>query len=427
MLNNLNETENRTGFFSLERIIGMLVASVLLWLVSRSNYLLFHVTVEGFSIVVACLIYVLASKTWRFSRNNFLLYLGNAYIAVALIDFFHTLAYKGMGVFPGEGANAATQLWIAARYLEAFALFSVPWLADRFPKRLQAPAFLATAAFLVAVIMNTPCFPDCYVTGKGLTTFKVASEYVICGFIAAGMYRIWKIRNRLSPLVFRAMMLSMGTTILSEMTFTLYTDVYGVMNGLGHILKVISFMFIFQGVVMKGLEEPYGELFHKLKESTLKDPLTGLCNRLGFMEVARRYFAMARRDSSSVGMLMMDLDHFKNVNDRFGHLEGDRLLVKFADLMRECVREADVPCRFGGDEFVVLMQEGTRSTLLLKHRILARFEEKMREDMKRYDISLSIGTAAVEPEASRFDLDSLIQEADEAMYREKNKKRAGSD
>ncbi len=422
----LNDHDNWTSLFSLERIMAMLVASVVLWIVSRSNYLLFHVTVEGFSIVVACLIFVLASKTWRFSKNNFLLYLGNAYIAIALIDFFHTLTFKGMGIFPSHGASTSTQLWIAARFLEAFVLFSAPWLADRFPRRLQAPAFLTAAVILVTIIMETPYFPACYVPGEGLTPFKLASESIICGFIAAGMYHIWRIRERLSPLVFRAMMLSMGATILSELAFTLYSDVYGVMNGLGHILKVISFMFIFQGVVMKGLEEPYGELFHKLRESTIKDPLTGLCNRLGFMEVARRYFAMAKRDSSSVGMLMMDLDHFKNVNDRFGHLEGDRLLVKFADLMRECVREADVPCRFGGDEFVVLMKEGTQGALLLKNRILARFGDKMREDMKRYDISLSIGVAAADPDAPRFDLDSLIQEADEAMYREKNLKKTAS-
>ncbi|MEA3507791.1 MAG: diguanylate cyclase [Synergistota bacterium] len=87
--------------------------------------------------------------------------------------------------------------------------------------------------------------------------------------------------------------------------------------------------------------------------------------------------------------------------------------------MRECIREADVPCRFGGDEFVVLMKEGTQGALLLKNRILARFGDKMREDMNRYDISLSIGVAAAEPDAPRFDLDSLIQEADEAMHLEK--------
>ncbi|MEA3507792.1 MAG: MASE3 domain-containing protein [Synergistota bacterium] len=136
----LNDHDNWTGFFSLERLMAMLVASVVLWIVSRSNYLLFRVTVEGFSIVVACLIFVLASKTWRFSKNNFLLYLGNAYIAIALIDFFHTLTFKGMAIFTSHGASTSTQLWVAARFLEAFVLFSAPWLADRFPRRIQAPA-----------------------------------------------------------------------------------------------------------------------------------------------------------------------------------------------------------------------------------------------------------------------------------------------
>src|SRR5512134_480040 len=88
-----------------------------LFLLSRANYLLFHAVVELFSVVVACGVFMIAWNSRRFHDNGFFLCLGIGSLFVAGVDFLHTLAYKNMGVFPGEGANLPTQLWIVARYL----------------------------------------------------------------------------------------------------------------------------------------------------------------------------------------------------------------------------------------------------------------------------------------------------------------------
>ncbi|MBU0515971.1 MAG: hypothetical protein KJ621_14490 [Proteobacteria bacterium] len=90
-----------------------------IYLTSLYNYLLFHAIVELFSIAVACGIFMFAWNFRRFFYNNYLLFLGVAYLFVAGLDFVHLLAYKGLGVFPGYGANLPTQLWIAARSLQA--------------------------------------------------------------------------------------------------------------------------------------------------------------------------------------------------------------------------------------------------------------------------------------------------------------------
>jgi hypothetical protein len=102
-----------------------------LYLTSLYSYLLFHSTAEIFSIVVACSVFMVAWNSRRFLDNNYLLFLGIAYLFVALLDLMHTLAYTGMGVFPGYATNLPTELWIAARYVESLSLLIAPFLLKR--------------------------------------------------------------------------------------------------------------------------------------------------------------------------------------------------------------------------------------------------------------------------------------------------------
>ena len=98
---------------------------------SRYNFLLFHALVEFFSIIVAGCIFLVAWNTRHLTSNSFLLFLGIAYLAIGSLDAIHTLAYKGMGIFPNSGANPPTQLWIAARGLEAVSLLMATFFIHR--------------------------------------------------------------------------------------------------------------------------------------------------------------------------------------------------------------------------------------------------------------------------------------------------------
>src|SRR5512137_1500118 len=89
------------------------------FLTSLYSYILFHSLTEIFSIVIGCSIFILAWNSRRRLDNDFLLFLGIAYLFVSGLDLIHTLAYKGMGVFPGYDTNLSTQLWIVARYIQA--------------------------------------------------------------------------------------------------------------------------------------------------------------------------------------------------------------------------------------------------------------------------------------------------------------------
>ena len=110
---------------------GFAIAIVLgLYLSSLYSYLLFHSLIEISTIAVAFALFILAWNTRTYRANNYLQILGGGYAFIALIDLFHTLAYNGTGVFPGCGSNPATQLWIAARYLQAATLLIAPIFAE---------------------------------------------------------------------------------------------------------------------------------------------------------------------------------------------------------------------------------------------------------------------------------------------------------
>jgi hypothetical protein len=239
-------------------LVGLYVASLY-------NYNLFHSLAEFFSIIIAATLFVVAWNSRLILDNNYLLFLGIGYLFVGGVDLLHTLSYKGMGVFIDNGANLPTQLWIGARYLEAATLLLAPlFLKRRLNPSLALGSFaLATAFFLLAVFGGI--FPDSYVEGSGLTPFKVVSEYVICFILAGALALLLKNRGEFHPKVFTLLAWSIILTIAQELFFTLYSDVFGLRNLLGHYLKILSFYLIYKAVVQTGLMRPYDVLFRNLK------------------------------------------------------------------------------------------------------------------------------------------------------------------
>jgi len=245
-----------------------------LYLTSLHSYLLFHSLSEIFSIVVACGIFMVAWNSRRFMDNNYLLFLGVSYLFIGGIDLVHTFAYKGMGVFEGYGANLPTQLWIAARYMESLSLLIAPFFFDREVK--ITPIFityLAVTCFLIATIFIWGIFPDCFLEGKGLTPFKKISEYIISFILIGALTYLFQKRKEFDPKVFRLLIATILITIGAELTFTLYVDVYGLSNLIGHFFKIISFYLIYKAIIETGLVRPYDLLFRNLKrnEQNLKE------------------------------------------------------------------------------------------------------------------------------------------------------------
>ena len=161
--------------------IGLLLLAAL-YLTSQHSYLLFHSVIELFTIIVAAEIFVIAWNARSYINNNYLLFIAIASVFVALLDFFHTLAYEGMGVFSSQTANLATQLWVAARYLQSISWLIAPFFLRRKLKlHLELVAYALVTGLLILSIFYWQNFPTAYVEGVGLTSFKEGQR--ICDFI----------------------------------------------------------------------------------------------------------------------------------------------------------------------------------------------------------------------------------------------------
>jgi len=160
----------------------------------------------------------------------------------------------------------------------------------------------------------------------------------------------------------------------------------------------------------------------KLAELAATDPLTRLKNRRVIYEHLEREFARARRYDHPLAVFMMDIDHFKNVNDSFGHNVGDEVIKLVADVLRASTRETDLVGRYGGEEFIVLAPETDSSAArVFAERIRASVAgaTDARQDMPACTISIGIATTET-VKAAQFE--DLIHLADEALY---EAKRAG--
>lgn len=244
------------------------VIAIALYVLSTVHYRVFHVLVEGSGISVSLGVFVVAWYARRLIGNSYALVLGFCHLSVAAVAVLHTMAYRGMGILPVDEANTATQLWILASALQCagFAIASARPDRSYDPAQLALGFGTATAAGLVS-IFAWPVFPDCFIVGSGLTPFKVASEYAFMAGFGIGLALLYRNRRHIDATVFGFLAAAAGTRIAASMAFTLYTDVFGVLNVTGHLLTVGSSYFVFRGVIATGIERPQALMSQALRQS----------------------------------------------------------------------------------------------------------------------------------------------------------------
>lgn len=161
------------------------------------------------------------------------------------------------------------------------------------------------------------------------------------------------------------------------------------------------------------------QLQAQLNEQAIRDPLTGLFNRRYLETIVPHELTRCAREGSSLALIMIDIDHFKSVNDRYGHQGGDEVLKALAGLLTETVRASDVACRFGGEEFLLVLPSiSARNALERADQWRATFEQlEVHSNGQVIRATLSMGIA-MHPE-NGSDLHALVHAADKALYQAK--------
>jgi diguanylate cyclase (GGDEF)-like protein len=252
----------------------------------------------------------------------------------------------------------------------------------------------------------------------------IAVSSLQCGLVLLMAYELW--RERAESLLSRwpaiilllthafilnaRMVTVLSAPIISDRDF-LGSPAFAIM-AFGTVLYTITFAFL-----LLSMTKERGELRHKI--AALIDPLTGLANRRAFMIDAEAMIASRGARSEPLAVLLADLDHFKKINDVFGHSAGDRVLNIFATTLGRCLDREALVGRIGGEEFAVLLADRTEDAAsLIAERLRAAFAHAATEvDGRAIRATVSIGVAA--SRIGAHDLAGLLGRADEALYRAK--------
>lgn len=395
---------------------------IILGLLGLHNFKSFHYIIETFTIILASIIYVMASKTHKYSNDNYLMFLGHAFLYVAILDFFHKVTYFDYGIISDYDSNLTVQFWIAGRYILSLSMLLAPLVAPRkFNKPLWSLVYIAVTGSFIISIMYLKVFPVCYVEGYGLTKFKIVSEYIVSVIFMFSMILLsWRKEQNTS--LYFIIIVALSLMVCTELCFTLYINFVGEVNVIGHLFKAASYYLIYYGIVQRGLQKPYETIFRELKEMSITDALTGIYNRNGFLHFIKREITYASSKQNEIGIMMIDIDNFKKVNDNHGHLAGDRVLREFAQLLSKCCSDNAILFRLGGDEFLILSQGNKKQLEQIKQDIKASVTRWKNLDNTVLDIDISFGEYIWSPKESD-DINCLLRKADELMYTEKQMKK----
>ena len=363
-----------SDMFLLENLLRVAAAGAILlglYALSLRDYLLFHSIVEFAAIAVAFTIFILVWNTRNVITDSFFLLLGITFLFTGSIDLLHTLAYKGMGVFPGNSSDLPTQLWIAARYFQSVTFLAATLLIGksltRNRKRDTAIFFIGCAAFsglLLVSIFILDSFPHAFIEGSGLTLFKIASEYLISLILIAVTVLLFFKREHFDRSVWQFLIASTTFLIARELAFTSYISVYGFMNMLGHLFRLISVYFFYRAIVVVGLTRPYDILFRELKQSetALRDSEEAA---RAILTAARESIYLFRVDGTILAANAVALERLghRKPDEVIGHHFSEFMPPETAETRRyrfDEVIETGKPVRF----------EDVRDTIIFDHNFV---------------------------------------------------------
>jgi diguanylate cyclase (GGDEF) domain len=297
-----------------------------------------------------------------------------------------------------------------------FTAYAVTWTGARvFDGRPAEPVYLVTGAVLWLLVCRLPVLAD------AVDTRSLIASGIITTYTWLTAYEFW--RGRSEPLVSRwpaiFMLFAHGALFLLRTPLAamlpwspgnhMFGSVWLTVLSFEALLFTISIAFI-----LLAMAKERTELRHRT--AAMVDPLTGIANRRSFLQdaaqLAKRYSANPR----PTAVLLIDLDHFKSINDRFGHALGDRALEIFADAARQSMRSSDLLGRLGGEEFAAVLSDTSRDkAVAVAERIRESFA-KVAQDVDGRPVCATVSIGLVHCQEAALDVPELLAQADQALY-----------
>lgn len=319
-------------------------------------------------------------------------------------DFFLFRESRVIWIFSGWRIFTFLSMWILFGLISGLGVVKERnfWILNTY-----LALYFAATGYLFGEIrgLSFPWFYIAYMipmfsvaVGVDLVPRLVATTTVTAAYVAAYMY------NVPGALQYPDLHQFMPLTASSIFLFTM----------IGHSIYHLDRANFFQSRLVKNQRQ-------RVRELARRDQLTGLFNRREFEERYHAEFDRADRYESSLAVMMVDLDHFKEVNDTYGHQAGDEVLGVMGEVLQDMTRQVDITGRYGGEEFAVVLPE---TDLASARRAAERINQELRrqtfegDEDETFTVTCSLGLAELSPEDE--DAEALLQRADEALYEAKS-------
>lgn len=281
--------------------------------------------------------------------------------------------------------------------------------------RYAAVVFLTVLFSAFLLMLTSPSIP----IEESVNLILDSADAAVCALLLFKVEELRRTRSKIFLNIFIPMsMLLVASSIDLVSQIKQIPEAFEFVEGILHNIGFILFIFACVSWV-NDQKEQSAELRH-LAES---DALTGISNRRSFLELSQNYLRSEDDNESCVSLLLLDIDHFKQINDTYGHQIGDKVLVDVANTVKQILRKQDYFARVGGEEFMVLLKDTEESTA-------QKVAEKIRSAIEgievvhhgsRVSCTISVGTTASKRKQAKFD--DLFNQADKALYSAKAKGR----
>jgi len=364
-------------------LVAMLLYNLILYIFIRDKNYLYYILYVFFLLIWQCVLFGLFQYFWPSAGGWMIKYV----TAFASCMMLFTMIFAM--VFLDTARTAPRHDFI----LKGLALLTIITILLVFAGQIWIGNFLAYFIGQIAIVAVFTAAVSSWRSG-----FKPAGYYLIAVsiFLCAGLIFQFKFYGW-----------------IPTNSFTMHAVLFG--SAAESILLSAALGYRFR--TMREEERHLREREKNLQAITVTDELTGLFNRRFLNATLIKEIAAARRSKTSLSLLMMDVDHFKNFNDTYGHLEGDQALVTLGKMLTQMLREEDIACRYGGEEFVAILHNADKSAALdVAERIRSHFQRMALTSGKTVRLTVSIGAAEMLPEDSP---DQFLFRADQALYHAK--------
>ncbi len=442
----------RTKKYNLLAILIIVVPLILYYIYNFKTEVQFHPDVHFYYVIISSIIALIVGIAAYFehkrSKTEKIFYISIGFIGVSIFYTFHALVTPGMYfqifTFPDQLSNInifvllgdLSRLWLAVMLFIPDHLFvDNQKIKKYYNGYFLIILFVLMSGLVYLALLNPsilPAFKNADLTDTYIAILTKVVTLLFLGIIALRYYYSYRAKPNLSILAF-----IVGICLVMETaTIFMISKPWSSTWWLSHNTFLLSYIVIGFGVLYSYFGKEKYEFFdvigqinkntklleeknNKLNTMANYDSLTGLPNRRNFINATEKHIEVAKEENSEFALMFIDLDHFKNINDKYGHLIGDEFLIICSKKISSTIKSSDVAARIGGDEFVVLLKDIDLEQIEdIANRILEKLTESLIINGNKCVAGASIGISIYPRDGST--VDELISKSDDAMYNVKN-------